>query len=338
MDAGRSADILLDIACGASSIPVDAPGAHSLIGGAAEMSVQENRTNHSGVTTRGFIAPAAMNSRSSYLGDVRRFTFLSREQEYCLAKRWREHGDRGAADQIVTSHLRLTVKLAMNYRGYGLPISEIISEGNIGLMQAIYRFDPERGFRFATYAVWWIKASIHDYILRSWSVVKIGTTTSQRKLFFKLRSAKARIAALENTELRPEQITAIAATLGVKDQDVVDMDRRLGGDASLNASIGDEGHSEEWQDYLVDESPSPEALIVEHDERQHRQEALVRAISVLDDRERRIFEARHLIDEPKTLEDLAVEFNVSCERVRQIDVRAYEKGTDCHQKVRQGTA
>ena len=192
-------------------------------------------------------------------------------------------------------------------------------------MQAVNRFEPERGFRFATYAIWWIKASIQDYILRSWSLVKIGTTANQKKLFFKLRSAKAKIAALDNADLRPEQVKAIATTLGVKDQEVVDMNRRLGGDASLNVTVRDEGHSGEWQDYLVDESPSPEAIVVEHDEMDHRQEALVRAIGVLNDRERRIFEARHLIDEPKTLEDLAIEFKVSRERIRQIDVRAFEK-------------
>jgi len=238
------------------------------------MNVQETPTNHSALTTRRLLAPAAKKPGSGYLADIRRFSFLEREQEYQLAKRWREHGDRKAADQIVTSHLRLAAKIATNYRGYGLPLSEIISEGNVGLMQAINRFEPERGFRFATYAIWWIKASIQDYILRSWSLVKIGTTTNQKKLFFKLRSAKAKIAALDNADLRPEQVRVIATTLGVKDQEVVDMNRRLGGDASLNASIRDEGHSGEWQDYLVDESPSPEAIVVEHDELDHRRERL----------------------------------------------------------------
>src|SRR5467141_1732687 len=262
---------------------------------------------------------------AGYLDDIHRFEVLDKDQEYELARRWRERGDRDAAHQLVTSHLRLAVRTAIGYRGYGLPISEIISEGNIGLMQALNRFDPERGFRFATYAVWWVRASIQDYILRSWSLVKIGTTANQKKLFFKLRSAKAKIAALDNADLRPEQVKAIATTLGVKDQEVVDMNRRLGGDASLNVSVRDEGNSGEWQDYLVDESPSPEAIVVEQDEMDHRREALVRAIGVLNDRERRIFEARHLIDEPKTLEDLAIEFKVSRERVRQIEVRAYEK-------------
>jgi RNA polymerase sigma-32 factor len=213
----------------------------------------------------------------------------------------------------------------MNYRGYGLPLSEIISEGNVGLLQAVNRFEPERGFRFATYAIWWIRASIQDYILRSWSLVKLGTTSSQKKLFFKLRSAKAKIAAFENSDMRPDQVKLIATNLGVKDRDVVDMNRRLGGDASLNVSINSEGNSGEWQDFLVDEGPSPEAIVVEHDEMDHRHEALVQAIGVLNHRERRIFQARHLIDEPRTLEDLAVEFNVSRERVRQIEVRAFEK-------------
>jgi RNA polymerase sigma-32 factor len=289
------------------------------------MNVQENHTNHSGLTTRGLRALAANNANPGYLTDIRRFSLLEKEQEYRLAKRWRDHGDRKAADQIVTSHLRLAAKIATNYRGYGLPLSEIISEGNVGLMQAVYRFEPERGFRFSTYATWWIKASIQDYILRSWSLVKIGTTANQKKLFFKLRSAKAKIAALDGVELRPEQVKAIATALGVKDQEVVDMNRRLDGDASLNASIRDEESSVEWQDYLVDESPSPEAILVEHDETDQRREALIRAIGFLNNRERRIFEARHLIEEPKTLEDLAMEFNVSRERVRQIEVRAFEK-------------
>ena len=270
-------------------------------------------------------ASAARNPGSGYLGDIRRFSILEKELEYRLAKRWREHGDRKAADQIVTSHLRLAAKIAKNYRGYGLPLSEIISEGNVGLMQAINRFEPDRGFRFATYAIWWIRAAIQDYILRSWSLVKIGTTANQKKLFFKLRSAKAKISALENAELRPDQVTAIATTLGVEDQDVVDMNRRLGGDLSLNASIRDEENSGEWQEQLADESPSPEAIVVAHDEMDQRRAALLRAIGVLNDRERRIFEARHLVDEPKTLEDLAMQFKVSRERIRQLEARAFEK-------------
>jgi RNA polymerase sigma-32 factor len=268
---------------------------------------------------------AARNSGSGYLGDIRHFAILEKELEYRLAKRWREHGDRKAADQIVTSHLRLAAKIAKNYRGYGLPLSEMISEGNVGLMQAINRFEPDRGFRFATYAIWWIRASIQDYILRSWSLVKIGTTARQKKLFFKLRSAKAKISALESVELRPDQVTAIATTLGVEDQDVVDMNRRLGGDLSLNASIRHEENSGEWLEQLVDESPSPEAIVVELDEMDQRRDALVRAIGVLNDRERRIFEARHLVDEPSTLEDLAIQFKVSRERIRQLEARAFEK-------------
>jgi RNA polymerase sigma-32 factor len=250
---------------------------------------------------------------------------LEKDQEYKLAKRWREQGDRDAANQIVTSHLRLAVKVAMGYRGYGLPVSEIISEGNVGLLQAVNRFEPEKGFRFSTYAIWWIRASIQDYILRSWSLVKIGTTSNQKKLFFKLRSAKSKIAAFESGDLHPDQVSLIAKNLAVTDQDVVDMNRRLGGDKSMNAPFREDGESGEWQDHLVDQAPSPEAIVVEHDEKDYQQKALIAAINVLDDRERRIFEARHLIDEPLTLEDLAAKFKVSRERIRQIEARAFEK-------------
>src|SRR6202166_2203133 len=260
-----------------------------------------------------------------YLGDIRRFELLERDQEYALAKRWREHGDRDAADQLVTSHLRLAAKIAMGYRGYGLPVSEMISEGNVGLMQALNRFEPEKGFRFATYAMWWIRACIQDYILRSWSLVKIGTTMNQKKLFFKLRSAKSKIAALETGDLHPDHVASIAKSLDVTDQDVVDMNRRLGGDKSINAPIHDHGDTVEWQDYLVDQSPSPEAIVVEQDETERQRKALIAAIDVLDDRERRIFEARLLADEPQTLEELAVKFKVSRERIRQIEARAFEK-------------
>jgi RNA polymerase sigma-32 factor len=271
------------------------------------------------------LAPTRRKPSAGYLDGVRRFAMLERDQEYKLAKRWREHGDRDAANQLVTSHLRLAVKVAMNYRGYGLPVSEIISEGNVGLLQALDRFEPDRGFRFSTYAVWWIRASIQDYILRSWSLVKIGTTASQKKLFFKLRSAKNKIAAMQSGDMRPDQVALIAKNLGVTDQEVVDMNRRLGGDSSLNAPIHDEGVAGEWQDYLVDQSPSPEALLAVRDETDRQQKALTHAIGVLNPRERRIFEARHLADQPMTLEYLAVEFNVSRERVRQIEVRAFEK-------------
>jgi RNA polymerase sigma-32 factor len=260
-----------------------------------------------------------------YLEEIRRFAMLERDQEYRLAKRWREHGDREAANQLVTSHLRLAAKVAMGYRGYGLPVSEIISEGNVGLMQALNRFEPEKGFRFATYAIWWIRASIQDYILRSWSLVKIGTTVSQKRLFFKLRSAKSKIAAFESGDLHPDQVALIAKDLDVADQDVVDMNRRLGGDKSINAPLHDDGQTGEWQDHLVDQSPSPEAIVVEQDEKDYRHKALVAAIDILDRRERRIFEARHLVDEPLTLEDLAAQFNVSRERIRQIEARAFEK-------------
>src|SRR6266566_10125759 len=262
---------------------------------------------------------------NGYLHEIRRFAMLEREQEYQLAKRWRELGDRDAANQIVTSHLRLAAKIAMGYRGYGLPVSEIIAEGNVGLVQALNRFEPEKGFRFATYAMWWIRACIQDYILRSWSLVKIGTTANQKKLFFKLRSAKSKIAALESGDLQPDQVALIAKNLDVTNQDVVDMNRRLGGDKSINAPMHNDGETGEWQDHLVDQSPSPEAIVVEQDEKDRRLKALVAAIDVLNDRERRIFEARRLVDEPLTLEDLAAKFNVSRERIRQIEARAFEK-------------
>jgi RNA polymerase sigma-32 factor len=271
------------------------------------------------------LALAGGGRRKGYLYDIRRFPMLGRDQEYKLAKRWREQGDRNAADQLITSHLRLAAKIAMGYRGYGLPIAEIVSEGNVGLMQALNRFEPERGFRFSTYAMWWIRASIQDYILRSWSLVKIGTTSNQKKLFFKLRSAKSKIAALESGDLHPNQVASIAKSLDVSDQDVVDMNRRLGGDKSINTPLRNDAEIGEWQDHLVDQSPSPEALVVEQDEKDYQHNALIAAIDVLNDRERRIFEARHLVDEPLTLEQLAAKFDVSRERVRQIEVRAFEK-------------
>ena len=260
-----------------------------------------------------------------YLADIRRFPLLEREQEYALAKRWREQGDREAGNQLVTSHLRLAVKIAMGYRGYGLPMAEIISEGNVGLMQALNRFEPERDVRFSTYAMWWIKASIQDYILRSWSLVKIGTTAAQRKLFFKLRSAKIRIAALETGDLHPEHVAQIAKDLEVADQEVVQMNRRMVGDKSINVPLKENGEAGEWQDRLVDGSPSPETIVVEQDEKEHRLHALAAAVEVLSGRERQIFEARHLAEEPETLEQLAEKFNVSRERIRQIEVRAFEK-------------
>jgi len=260
-----------------------------------------------------------------YLEEIRRFPMLEPQEEYMLAKRWREHGDTQAAHKLVTSHLRLVAKIAMGYRGYGLPISEVISEGNVGLMQAVKRFEPEKGFRLATYAMWWIKASIQEYILRSWSLVKMGTTANQKKLFFNLRKAKSKISALQEGDLRPDQVQIIAQRLGVTAQDVIDMNRRLGGDASLNAPIRDDGESGEWQDWLADNSDSQETVLAEHQELDNRRKALSQALDVLNERERRIFEARRLADDPVTLEELAEEFGVSRERVRQIEVRAFEK-------------
>jgi RNA polymerase sigma-32 factor len=275
--------------------------------------------------TRHERAPVRNGPGTGYLHDIRRFEMLEKDQEYRLAKRWREQSDRNAANQLVTSHLRLAAKVAMGYRGYGLPVSEIISEGNVGLMQALNRFDPEKGFRFATYAIWWIRASIQDYILRSWSLVKIGTTANQKKLFFKLRSAKSKIAAFESGDLHPDQVTLIAKSLDVTARDVVEMNRRLGGDKSINAPFHEEDDSGQWQDRFVDQSPSPEAVVVDQDEKEYQHNALIAAIDVLDDRERRIFEARHMVDEPMTLEDLAAKFKVSRERIRQIEARAFEK-------------
>jgi RNA polymerase sigma-32 factor len=262
---------------------------------------------------------------SRYLEEIRRFPMLEPQQEYMLAKSWREHGDRDAAHQLVTSHLRLVAKIAMGYRGYGLPISEIVSEGNVGLMQAVKRFEPDKGFRLATYAMWWIKAAIQEYILRSWSLVKMGTTANQKKLFFNLRKAKSKINALGEGDLKPDQVAQIAKRLGVTEKDVVDMNRRLGGDTSLNAPIRDDGDSGEWQDWLADDSTGQEELLAESEELDNRRSALEHALTVLNDRERRIFEARRLADEPVTLEELAEEFGVSRERVRQIEVRAFEK-------------
>src|ERR1700716_2326135 len=275
--------------------------------------------------TPAFPILTAESGLTRYLEEIRRFPMLEPQEEYMLAKSWREHGDGAAAHRLVTSHLRLVAKIAMGYRGYGLPIAEVVSEGNIGLMQAVKRFEPERGFRLATYAMWWIKASIQDYILRSWSLVKLGTTANQKKLFFNLRKAKSKISALEEGDMRPDQVKLIAKRLGVGEQDVIDMNRRLGGDASLNTPIREDGDSGEWQEWLVDEAPSQETRLAESEESENRRKALGDALSVLNDRERRIFEARRLADDPITLEDLAAEFGVSRERVRQIEVRAFEK-------------
>ena len=267
---------------------------------------------------------ASEGGLSRYLDEIRKFPLLEPNEEFMLAKRWREHGDSQAAHRLVTSHLRLVAKIAMGYRGYGLPIGEVVSEGNVGLMQAIKRFEPDKGFRLATYAMWWIKAAIQEYILRSWSLVKMGTTANQKKLFFNLRKAKGRISALDEGDLRPDQVKQIATRLGVTEQDVVDMNRRLGGDMSLNAPLREEGEGE-WQDWLVDNSASQEAVLAAEEEGQNRLAALREALSVLNPRERRIFEARRLADDPITLEELSTEFGVSRERVRQIEVRAFEK-------------
>ncbi|MCJ2029079.1 RNA polymerase sigma factor RpoH [Methylobacterium sp. J-043] len=261
---------------------------------------------------------------SRYLDEIRKFPMLEPAEEFTLAKSWRDGGDREAAHRLVTSHLRLVAKIAMGYRGYGLPISEVVSEGNVGLMQAVKRFDPDKGFRLATYAMWWIKAAIQEYILRSWSLVKMGTTANQKKLFFNLRKAKGRISALDEGDLRPDQVQQIATSLGVPTQDVIDMNRRLSGDTSLNAPLREEGEGE-WQDWLVDNSPSQETVLAREEEGRNRLSALRDALGVLNPRERRIFEARRLADDPITLEDLSGEFGVSRERVRQIEVRAFEK-------------
>jgi RNA polymerase sigma-32 factor len=267
----------------------------------------------------------AESGLTRYIEEIRRVPMLESHEEYMLAKRWREHGDLEAVHKLVNSHLRLVARIAKGYRGYGLPISELISEGNVGLMQAVKRFEPEKGFRLATYAMWWIKAAIQEYILRSWSLVKMGTTVNQKKLFFNLRKAKSKISVLDEGDLRPDQVKLIARRLGVTEQDVVDMNRRLGGDVSLDAPIREDGNSSEWQDWLVDEHLDQETTLAASEEFGGRRKALASALSVLNDRERRIFEARRLAEEPITLQELADEFGVSRERVRQIGVCAFEK-------------
>ena len=270
--------------------------------------------------------PAGETTLAHYLEEIRQFPMLEAQEEFMLAKRWREHGDRDAAHKLVTSHLRLAVKIAMGYRGYGLPISEMISEANVGLMQAVKRFEPDRGFRLTTYAMWWIKAAIQEYILRSWSLVKMGTTANQKKLFFNLRKAKSSISALEEGDLRPDQVKLIAKRLGVTEQDVVDMNCRLRGDVSLNAPIHEDNDSGEWLDWLVDEAASDqEARMAEDEQTNNRLRALDNALGILNKREQRIFQARRLADRPITLENLAAEFGVSRERVRQIEARAFNK-------------
>ena len=262
---------------------------------------------------------------SRYLQEIRKFPMLEPQEEYMLAKSWREHDDRDAAHKLVTSHLRLVARIAMGYRGYGLPVGEIISEGNVGLMQAVKRFEPEKGFRLATYAMWWIRASIQEYILRSWSLVKMGTTASQKKLFFNLRKIKGQIQALEDGDLKPDQVKYISDRLGVPEDDVVSMNRRLSGDSSLNSQIRNDSESGEWMDWLVDDSADQETVYAENEELDERRKLLANAMSALNEREQKIFAARRLADDPQTLEELSGEFGVSRERIRQIEVRAFEK-------------
>lgn len=279
-------------------------------------------------TNKALTVPALGGEQSlnRYMSEIRKFPILAPQTEYMLAKRYQEHGDSQAAAQLVTSHLRLVAKIAMGYRGYGLPVSELISEGNIGLMQGVKKFDPERGFRLATYAMWWIKASIQEFILRSWSLVKMGTTASQKKLFFNLRRMKKNLEAFEDTDLHPNDVKKIATDLGVPEADVVSMNRRMmmGGDASLNVSVREDGEGS-WQDWLADDRPLQDETVADAEEAQMRHGLLVEAMDGLNERERHILTDRRLIDEPKTLEELSQVYNVSRERVRQIEVRAFEK-------------
>ncbi len=269
---------------------------------------------------------SAEGSLNRYLQEIRKFPMLEPDEEFMLGKRWKEHGDTKAAHKLITSHLRLVAKIAMGYRGYGLPIGEVISEGNIGLMQAVKKFEPDKGFKLATYAMWWIKAQIQEFVLRSWSLVKIGTTANQKKLFFNLRRVKSRIQALEEGDLKPEQVKYIAKNLGVEESDVISMNRRMAGDTSLNAPLRSDAEGDgEWQDWLVDGNDNQETVLGDNEESSQRNAMLSEALSKLSDRERSIIEARKLRDEPATLEDLSQEFNVSRERIRQIEVRAFEK-------------
>jgi RNA polymerase sigma-32 factor len=275
--------------------------------------------------TTGWPVLSAESGSDNYFKEIQRFPMLDRQEEFMLAKRWREDRDRDAAHQLVTSHLRLVAKIARSYRGYGLPIADVISEGQIGLMQAVERFEPERGFRFSTYAVWWIKAAIQEYILHSWSLVKIGTSANQKKLFFNLRKAKSHLSVLDEGDMRPDHVKLIAERLGVTEPDVINMNRRLGGDASLNDTMREEDDSAEWQDWLASESPDQETTLAASEEFDNRRKALSDALGVLKGRDRRIFEGRRLAEDPVTLAELADEFGVSRERVRQIEVRAFEK-------------
>ena len=292
--------------------------------------MSETNTRVSAVPTLG--GEASLNR---YLSEIKKFPILKPEQEYMLAKRYAEHQDPEAAKQLVTSHLRLVAKIAMGYRGYGLPVSELISEGNIGLMQGVKKFEPERGFRLATYAMWWIKASIQEFILRSWSLVKMGTTAAQKKLFFNLRRMKKNIDAFEDTDLHPDQVRAIATTLGVSETEVVNMNRRMmmGGDASLNVSLREDGEGGQWQDILQDDRPLQDFTVAEAQEASYRHEMLAEAMTALNEREREILTERRLIEDPKTLEELSQVYHVSRERVRQIEVRAFEKLQKAMQRI-----
>ena len=285
------------------------------------------------MAARSLPSVGAHGGLTRYLEEIRQFPMLEPQQEYMLAKSWREHGDRDAAHQLVTSHLRLVARIAMGYRGYGLPVGEVISEGNVGLMQAVKRFDPDKGFRLATYAMWWIRAAIQEYILRSWSLVKMGTTAAQKKLFFNLRKIKGQLKALDEGDLRPDQVKRIATQLGVTEEDVISMNRRLAGDSSLNAPVRNDAESGEWQDWLVDDTVDQETALAESEERDIRSEMLNNALKGLNARERRVFEARRLAEDPLTLEELSAEFGVSRERIRQIEVRAFEKVQKAVQKA-----
>ncbi len=290
------------------------------------------------MSTKRTTMPALSGEQSlnRYLAEIKKFPVLTAEQEYMLAKRYREHDDTEAAAQLVTSHLRLVAKIAMGYRGYGLPVSDLISEGNVGLMQGVKKFEPDRGFRLATYAMWWIKASMQEFILRSWSLVKMGTTAAQKKLFFNLRRMKRQMDAYEDTDLTPAEVTKIATALGVPEQEVVNMNRRMmmGGDGSLNVTMrhGEEG-SGEWQDFLADDRPLQDVVVADAEEADMRREMLVEAMASLNDREKHILTERRLVDEPQTLEELSQQYDVSRERIRQIEVRAFEKLQKAMQRI-----
>ena len=284
------------------------------------------------MATRTLPTVSGQGGLSRYLDEIRKFPMLEPDEEYMLAKRWREHDDRDAAHQLVTSHLRLVGRIAMGYRGYGLPIGEVISEGNVGLMQAVKRFEPDKGFRLATYAMWWIRASIQEYILRSWSLVKMGTTASQKKLFFNLRKIKGQLKAFEDGDLHPDNVKKISTRLGVSEEDVVSMNRRLSGDSSLNAPMRADTEGGEWMDWLVDETEDQETALGKNQELERRRNFLKNAMKGLNEREKRIFTARRLSEDTITLEDLSTEFGVSRERIRQIEVRAFEKVQKAVQK------